>query len=156
MRVKVAFNYRRILEHARVIDDQICYVNKTAYDIYLLFRTRYELFKRVYSHKTSKAIEYMICDILKYANDYYDIVSKIDNVEDYLQLTDSILPIIKLSMVDIDALIKLDFDNLSPENKATVRAIVPHHRDLDMKGLQIYFFVFFFYYFNVYLFFFFL
>ena len=100
MGVETSFEYRRILEHARVIDDHICFASKINYDIYSLFRTRYELFKRVYSHKTAKAIEYMICDILTFADDSFHIVSKIDNVKDYLQLTDSILQQIKNANAD--------------------------------------------------------
>ncbi len=47
--------------------------------------------KRVYSHKTSKAIEYMICDVLQLANGHFHITDKIENAKDFLELTDSII-----------------------------------------------------------------
>ena len=101
-RIPTTFEYTRMLEHARVIDDKICFASKTSYDIYSLFGTRYELFKRVYSHKTAKAIEYMICDILTRANDYFDIVPEKGDfdVKRYLQLTDEILQKISNTKVD--------------------------------------------------------
>lgn len=34
------------------------------YNVYELFHTRYTLFKTVYTHKTTKAIEYMVTDAL--------------------------------------------------------------------------------------------
>eukprot|EP01084_Bolivina_argentea_P015483 28966_1 len=89
--ISISFKYERLMEHARVINNRICYQDKTSFELYTMFRTRYELFKRVYSHKASKSIEYMICDILKYANDAFDIVGKTKNPKSYLKLTDHIL-----------------------------------------------------------------
>ena len=74
-----------------MVEGNICYHDKTAYELYLLFRTRYELFRRVYSHKTSKAIEYMICDILKYANPIFKIVESTYDIKKYLKLKDCII-----------------------------------------------------------------
>ena len=44
--------------------DQICYSKSVIQDVYQLFHTRMNNFKTVYLHKTSKAIEYMIVDML--------------------------------------------------------------------------------------------
>lgn len=47
----------------------------------------YSLFKQVYSHRVGKAVEYMICDILKLANKVLKISDKIYKPEEYLTLT---------------------------------------------------------------------
>src|SRR5438128_1498773 len=45
---------------SRVIGNEICFYEKVDFEVYELFRTRYGLFKQIYSHSVSKAIEYMI------------------------------------------------------------------------------------------------
>ncbi len=89
--IGISFKYERLMKHARVIDDMICWQEKTAFELYTMFRTRYELFKRVYSHKASKAIEYMICDILTYANEALEIIAKTKDPHSFLRLTDHII-----------------------------------------------------------------
>ena len=87
------------MEHARVIGNHICWQEKCSFELYQMFRTRYELFKVVYSHKAGKSIEYMICDILKYANDALNITSKINDTQKYLSLDDSILQRIQFAEI---------------------------------------------------------
>ena len=93
--LNISFKPSRLLEYCRVIpvDNQyhICFIDKTNYDIQILFNTRYDLFKRVYSHKTSKAVEYMICDIMKLANGYFKITDKIESPQQFMELTDNII-----------------------------------------------------------------
>lgn len=55
----------RLIHAARVIDDTICYDWKDAQSVYELFYSRYSLHKRVYNHKTAKAIEYVRVCLLK-------------------------------------------------------------------------------------------
>lgn len=81
----------RLMNFSRVIDNQICYHSKEVYNVYevcvtgchgypfgsfisftplpsncctppQMFHTRYSLFKQIYSHRASKAIEFMITD----------------------------------------------------------------------------------------------
>ena len=40
--------FYRLMQHCRVIDDEICFPSKDAYNLYELFHTRYSLFKQVY------------------------------------------------------------------------------------------------------------
>ena len=81
----------RLLAHARVIDGELCYADKNYFDIGLLFTARYELFKRVYFHKTSKAIDYMISDVLVLSDARLHTLEKTKSCEEYLTLRDSIL-----------------------------------------------------------------
>lgn len=59
----------RLIHAARVVDDTICYDWKDSQSVYELFHSRYSLHKRVYNHKSAKAIEYvgvchLICDLV--------------------------------------------------------------------------------------------
>lgn len=81
----------RILQSARVIDDKLCYDHKEVINIAELFHTRWSLHRRIYTHKASQAIEYMIVDALVAADDYLGISKKISNPDEYLHLTDSVI-----------------------------------------------------------------
>merc|ERR1711879_132294 len=85
LNLSISFKYNRLLTHCRVIGDHICFLDKTNYDVQILFNTRYDLFKRVYSHKTSKAVEFMICDVLRYANPVFKITEKLSDPADFME-----------------------------------------------------------------------
>ncbi|KAG8896521.1 hypothetical protein FRC01_011738, partial [Tulasnella sp. 417] len=81
----------RLIHAARVIDDTICYDWKDAQSVYELFYSRYSLHKRVYNHKTARAIEYMIVDALLAAEQVFHLSEAIDDPQRYLHVTDSII-----------------------------------------------------------------
>lgn len=87
----------RLLRHCRVIDNEICFNSKEVYNIYELFHTRYSLFKQVYSHRVSKAIEYMICDVFHLADPVLHLSAAVDSPKQYAKLTDCILREIETS-----------------------------------------------------------
>jgi len=80
----------RLINSARVIEDQICYDIKDANQIYELCYTRFSLHKRIYNHKTAKAIENMMVDAMLAAEPYLKIASHINDPKRYLGLTDDI------------------------------------------------------------------
>lgn len=81
----------RLINSARVLQDQICYNIKDANQIYDLCASRFKLHKMVYNHKVAKAIEFMIVDALLAAEPVLKFVGHIDNPEKFLHLTDSIM-----------------------------------------------------------------
>jgi len=103
----------RLIQSARVIDNQICYDIKDANQIHEICYTRFRLHKMIYNHKTgtythsqtarnimltlitgfplAKAIEYMIIDALLLADPHMDIAKRVDQPEKYLHLTDAIM-----------------------------------------------------------------
>ncbi|CAL1701912.1 unnamed protein product [Somion occarium] len=87
----------RLIHSARVIDDQICYDIKDANQVYELCYTRFSLHKRIYNHKTAKAIEYMIVDTLLAAEQHMKIAERIRDPKRYVYLTESILTEIQAS-----------------------------------------------------------
>ncbi|KAF9956608.1 SAM domain and HD [Modicella reniformis] len=89
--IKSSIDCSRLMKMSRVIDDQICWHHKEVYNLYELYHTRFSLFKRVYTHRVGKAIEYMLTDALLAADQVLGISSAIFNGEDYLHLTDDIV-----------------------------------------------------------------
>ncbi|KIK22450.1 hypothetical protein PISMIDRAFT_102360, partial [Pisolithus microcarpus 441] len=80
-----------LISSARVIDNKICYDIKDANQIYELYYTRFSLRKRVYNHKTTKAIEYMVTDALLAAEPYLKLANMVDKPDKYVFLTDNLL-----------------------------------------------------------------
>ena len=68
----------RIIKQARVIDDEICFLDKTFYDIQELYEVRDKLHRRVYKHHTNHAIDFMIYRFFK------DLMKNI-NFKDYVE-----------------------------------------------------------------------
>ncbi|CAG8528970.1 4887_t:CDS:10 [Cetraspora pellucida] len=95
--MKSLFDFSRLMQFSRVKDDQIVYYHKECFNIYEMFHTRYSLHKKVYSHRVSGAIDYMIRDALVEANSSLKIADAIENAEEYIQLSDSILNKIEYS-----------------------------------------------------------
>ncbi|CAG8694161.1 27080_t:CDS:2, partial [Dentiscutata erythropus] len=95
--VKRSFDFSRLMRLSRVMNDKIVYYYKECYLIYDLFHTRYSLHKTVYKHRIVRAIDHMICDVLKEAKQYLakkygfeDFKDAICDAEKYIRLSDSI------------------------------------------------------------------
>ncbi|KAJ2724960.1 hypothetical protein GGI07_001622 [Coemansia sp. Benny D115] len=95
--VKSSYDFSRLMLNSRVIDDEICYNHKEAYNLTEMFHTRYSLHKRVYSHRAAKAIEFMIVDAMILANPVLKISDAIGDPRLYQRLTDNILRDIEYS-----------------------------------------------------------
>lgn len=91
--MKSSFDSGRLTSLCRVVENEICFPQKEIHNVYELFHMRHRLFKEVYSHKTSGAIDYMICDALYNANTVYNFTEIIHNndPELFMRLTDNIL-----------------------------------------------------------------
>jgi HD superfamily phosphohydrolase len=89
----IPFDLQRIISHAQVIDGNICFPEKISYDIYKVYRTRYDLHKQFYNHKTVVSIEYMIRKILEKLDLILDISMTINNkdLDKFIELTDSVI-----------------------------------------------------------------
>lgn len=89
----IPFDLQRIISHAKVINDNICFPEKISYDIYKVYRTRYDLHKQFYNHKTVVSIEYMIRKILEKLDNILDISITIVNkdLDKFIELIDSMI-----------------------------------------------------------------
>jgi deoxynucleoside triphosphate triphosphohydrolase SAMHD1 len=94
--LKTSFDFKRLLRSSRIMTEsgyRIGYHHKEAYDVYELFHTRHRMFRTVYTHKASKAVEMMVGDALIAANDTFNnrFLDAITNPKEYAQLTDCVL-----------------------------------------------------------------
>ncbi|KAH7102841.1 HD-domain/PDEase-like protein [Auriculariales sp. MPI-PUGE-AT-0066] len=81
----------RLIDNARVLGGHICFHIKDVNQVYSLFHTRFNLFKRIYLHKTSVSIEYMIVDALLAADDVLKITDRVFDAKRYTYFTDDII-----------------------------------------------------------------
>lgn len=84
------YDLQRVISHVQVINSNICFPEKISYDIYKVFRSRYDLHKQYYTHKTTVCIEYMIRDILYNLDPILKISDTIKNnqIDKFIELTD--------------------------------------------------------------------
>ncbi|KAF8812642.1 HD-domain/PDEase-like protein [Phlegmacium glaucopus] len=85
----------RLVNSARVLDNQICYHIKDANHIYDICYARFKMHKICYNHKAAVSIEYMIIDALLSADPHLNIANRVFEPERYLHLTDTIMPLIE-------------------------------------------------------------
>ena len=86
----IQFNYKRIMNKVKLIDNKIVYNSQVCNNIFDMYYTRYKLHREIYNHIKVKSVELMIADILLNSNDIYNYCSRLDNVG-FLELTDNII-----------------------------------------------------------------
>ena len=95
------FEYGRLIMNCRIIDNEITWKMSDMTVIDRMFYSRNDLFRRVYYHRVSSAIDLMIWDMLEFANEKLDIIGKINSddsqeaLNQYLRLDDRLLYIIE-------------------------------------------------------------
>ncbi|KAF5195510.1 Deoxynucleoside triphosphate triphosphohydrolase samhd1-like protein [Thalictrum thalictroides] len=89
------FQYQRLMDTMRVMDNEICYRAKEYLTIHKLFSTRADLYRTVYTHAKVKAIELMFVDALVQADSYCGFSSQIHVPSEYWKLDDTILKAIE-------------------------------------------------------------
>ncbi|RIB17102.1 hypothetical protein C2G38_1969271 [Gigaspora rosea] len=89
--MKSLFDSPRLMRFSYVTEDQIVYHHKECFNIYEMFHTRYTLYKKVYTHRVSIAINFMIRDALVEANPVYHFENIIKEPGEYIKLNDYIL-----------------------------------------------------------------
>jgi len=79
----------RIIRNAELFDDgKICYSIKVIDDIYTSLFARFMMYKNVYFHKTSRAADQMLQEVLKSAYDILDLPSRVEDLDEFSKLTD--------------------------------------------------------------------
>jgi HD superfamily phosphohydrolase len=96
-------SFLRLIHSARVVRGAVCYALKDAPLVYGLCQTRFWLHKTYYSHKTARAIEYMLVDALLAAEPHLRIAGRIRDPARFLHLTDSIMDRIQESTEPVRA-----------------------------------------------------
>jgi len=101
----------RIINAARVVDNNICYHHKVYDDIYNLFQTRYRLHTTVYRHPAVVSIHYMVSDALR-CYDHSALETCIEDIDTFNTFDDTI----------IDR-IRNDTSDATKESRAIIRRI---------------------------------
>lgn len=91
----------RIMQHSKVIDDQICFKDEMYDELVALFQDRARMHSKVYTKSKIKAVEFMVVDALVAAEPVLRIADKLNDVESYLTLDDTIVK--RLQFMDADA-----------------------------------------------------
>ncbi|KAJ3194876.1 SAM domain and HD [Irineochytrium annulatum] len=81
----------KAMKMAHVVNNRVVFPSKESYNFNLLFFTRFNLFKTVYTHRAVMAIDLMIVDALLAADAYFEISAAIDDPVKYTYLTDGII-----------------------------------------------------------------
>jgi HD superfamily phosphohydrolase len=89
--LKLDVDFSRLIMQARVINDEICYPIQAKENLYHLFFIRYQLHRRIYSHKTVKSIEILFCKLLFELEKTDRISEKIKDVDGMIELVDSFI-----------------------------------------------------------------
>lgn len=119
--LKCGFDYNRLINDAKVIDNKICYSLQCSEDIYQMFFLRYRLHRQIYNHKAVKAIEILIIELLfelekelqisKYLFDAEKMIELIDSFILHNKINDSIIKI--LNNINQRKLPKLIYQDIS-------------------------------------------
>ena len=111
LNIPVSFDSDRLIMCARAIPDDrgiytVAYPEKEVWNVYELFRTRFNLHKRAYQHRVSNAIERMLCDVLLSAEEAgfmyrgKKLSEAMECLDAYATLTDSVFDVIDFLAVE--------------------------------------------------------
>ncbi|KAJ2502072.1 hypothetical protein IWW47_003041, partial [Coemansia sp. RSA 2052] len=89
--VNSSYDFQRLMLNSRVINDEVCYSAKEAYNLTEMFHTRYSLHKRVYSHRAAKAIEFMLVDAMLIADPVLQLTQAVTCPRLFQSLTDEVV-----------------------------------------------------------------
>lgn len=85
------YDYLMLLGETRIIGGEICYNSKMHDDVYEIFYIRYKLFKKIYFHHATWAVELMLADALYEARTVYNYHEMINDPNKFIKLTDNII-----------------------------------------------------------------
>ncbi|CRG97027.1 HD superfamily phosphohydrolase protein, putative [Plasmodium gallinaceum] len=84
-----SLNCNRILCQSAAINGCITYNVKEIHPVWTVYMNRFSLFKQVYTHRKVRAMELMLCDGFRLADDFFRWSECLDDLDFFLNLTDS-------------------------------------------------------------------
>ena len=87
--IKSSFDYKRLISHALVINNNIAYPEQCVFDIYDLFTTRHRMHKQVYAHQGVIAAQLMLTDMMTGMIPIINIAESILDMDCFCNITDS-------------------------------------------------------------------
>lgn len=130
-----SIDFERIFKNARVIDNNLCYNIKVYDDIFNVFRLRYQLHRKVYSHPVVIAIESMIKDCIKiYLQDTH--TNQLSDVDNYIKLDDTLIDSIRYHSTIMNNGNKKAFNILNRIDNRNLYKIVKTIKITTNKGME--------------------
>ncbi|GLI65357.1 hypothetical protein VaNZ11_008907 [Volvox africanus] len=93
--VNIGCDFKRLLTLTKVIRNQIAYKWTEYSNIWDLFHARESMHRKVYTHRKTKAVEFMVVDALLEADQALKFSENIHSAEDFCMLNDSLLNMIE-------------------------------------------------------------
>jgi HD superfamily phosphohydrolase len=87
--LKFSFDYVRLLNDAKVINNIICYPIQMFNEVSAIFDTRYRLHKQVYNHKVVISSQYMINDMMLMMEPIANMYEMANKITEFHTLTDN-------------------------------------------------------------------
>ncbi len=78
----------RLVEHIRIINNNIVYPEQAIYDIYNLYQTRHRLHVEIYAHNVSIAVQYLLIELFKYIDEFIGLSDSIGDMDDFCNMTE--------------------------------------------------------------------
>ena len=111
----LSVDYQRIFGDINIIDNNICFSEKTDMSLHSLFEARYCLHNKIYNHPDSIVVESMVKDALLLSNDYFKFEEAIKSPEQFIKLDDNILDTILTFSLNSDEEINSNKNLLNAE-----------------------------------------
>ena len=85
--------YERIMNHSKIVDNEIIFSEKVKTNIDDFFRTRFIMYKDIYNHRTVRGIEFMMKEYIQMFDEVFNITDVIegDNWSIFIRLNDSMI-----------------------------------------------------------------
>jgi HD superfamily phosphohydrolase len=97
------FDAERIMKMSRIINGNIAFRDKEAYNVVEMYESRYKLYKQLYNHPVSKAAELMCMDSLSLVDEQLNISKWSSDPSTYHLVSDSMIgSIARLNPLDSD------------------------------------------------------
>jgi HD superfamily phosphohydrolase len=126
--LKFGFDYVRLLNDAKVLNDIICYPIQMYNEVSAIFDTRYRLHKQVYTHKVVISSQYMINDIMLKMEPLVKIYGLISNISEFHSLTDYFI-------IETVKFLKKNRDMLKDDDKKMVDEVYRIWIDLNERRM---------------------
>lgn len=87
-----ALNISRLYQTMRVIgNEDLCFQKKTMVNLYNVFECRAQMFKSMYKHRVTCALDEMLIDVFQLANQSLGLIERCDDIEKFVDLTDHVI-----------------------------------------------------------------
>ena len=78
----------RLVEHIKIIDNNIVYPEQAIYDIYNLYQTRHRLHVQIYCHSVTVSIQYLLVDLFNCIDEFIGLSNSIYDMNKFSDMTE--------------------------------------------------------------------